>query len=184
MTRALYRAYDGALYNVMRTSDNTTKDIKVVSAGGIADSAAHDAFCGGHVCVVQRIYDQSPKQNHLGIEDGASNLGPPRNAQDRGVNFTDPRSKATLGGKEVYAAFFAGSPTEDHHFIGQGYSNRTAQGTARGDEPQSMYVVLSGRYFNGGCCFDYGNAENKSDGKAVPMYDGSVCDLKQGARNF
>jgi len=30
--------------------------------------------------------------------------------QDLGVNFTDPRSKTTLSGQKVYAAFFAGAP--------------------------------------------------------------------------
>ena len=41
-------------------------------------------------------------QNHLGIEHGAPNLGPPRNTQDLGVNFTDPKSKASLGGSPVF----------------------------------------------------------------------------------
>ena len=34
--------------------------------------------------LVQRIYDQSPRQNHLGIEHGGGNLRPPRNMQDLG----------------------------------------------------------------------------------------------------
>jgi hypothetical protein len=175
MTRALFGDYAGPLYSVMKKPENTTKDIFVVRAGGVADSASQDTFCGNSVCIVQRIYDQSSMQNHLGIEHGASNLGPPRNVQDSGVNFTDSRSKAMLSGKPVYSAFFAGSPTEDLHFKNaQGYSNRTARGTARGDDPQSMYVVLSGRYWNSGCCFDYGNAENASEGKAGPMFDGSM----------
>ena len=46
--------------------------------------------------MVQRIYDQSPMQKHLGIEKGADDLVPPRNFQDRGVNFTDARSKVML----------------------------------------------------------------------------------------
>jgi len=151
MTRALYGSYAGALYNVMNAK-NDTKDIHVKSAGGIADAASQDAFCGQSLCVVQRIYDQSPLGNHLGIENGAPNLVPPRNIQDLGVNFTDPRSKATLGGEPVKAAFFAGDPRgSGHPFFGQGYSNRTARGTAQGDEPQSMYSVFSGQHFGGGC---------------------------------
>ena len=148
--------YTGPLYNLKRGSGggSATKDVSVINAGGVADTKAHEAFCGTGVCIVQTIYDQSPHGNHLGIEDGASNLGPPRNAQDSGVNFTDPRSKAVLGGRPVYAAFFAGSwsggstPTD---FVGQGYSNRTARATAVGDEPQSMYAVFGGNYYNGGC---------------------------------
>ena len=49
-TRALYAAYDGPLYQIMRQSDGKTLDIGVVksSAGdpcGYADAAAQDAFC-------------------------------------------------------------------------------------------------------------------------------------------
>jgi hypothetical protein len=179
MTRALYQAFDGALYRLVKAPDNTTADIRVKSAGGTADAAAHDAFCGSSsACVVQAIYDQSPMQNHLGLEGPAQrghNINPLRNIQDLGVNFTDPRSKATLGGQPVFAAFFAGAPGgyDGKPFIGQGYSNRSARGTAQGDEPETMYAVMgnpkepiSGR---GNCCFDYGNAErwNASGTKCV-----------------
>eukprot|EP01052_Picozoa_sp_SAG31_P033185 SAG31_NODE_3718_length_3951_cov_2.903686_5_plen_57_part_00 len=37
--------------------------------------------------------------------------------------------------------------------MGQGYSNRTAVGTAVGDEPETLYAVFGGRYFNDMCCF-------------------------------
>ena len=54
-----------------------------------------------------------------------------------GVNFSDSRSRAMLGGERVYAAFFAGAatlaPDPSNEFVGQGYSNRTATGTATGD---------------------------------------------------
>ena len=83
MTRALYVAYSGPLYSVQNIQ-NATRDIYVQHAGGVADAASHNAFCGRSLCVVQRIYDQTPMQNHLGIEKGADDLVPPRNAQDRG----------------------------------------------------------------------------------------------------
>ena len=142
---------------------------------------AHDSFCGRAAtskCFVRRIYDQSPRQNHLGIEHGAHNLIPPRNVQDNGVNFTDPRSKAKIGDHLIYGAFFAGDvpfPGQTPRFQGQGYSNRTAQGTARGDEAQSLYALFGGGHYGGGCCFDYGNAENvNGSGQAGPMYNGSM----------
>jgi hypothetical protein len=125
MTRALFGAYAGPLYNVMKP-DKTAQDIHPKSAGGVADGAAHATFCGApDACTVQKIYDQSPMQNHLGIEHGAPNLGPPRNMLDRGVNFTDPASKASVGGSPVYAARFVGdnslpSPLSGKHFNGQG----------------------------------------------------------------
>jgi hypothetical protein len=126
---------------------------------------------------VQCIFDQSPMQNHLGIEHGAKNLKPPRNIQDLGVNFTHLESRAVVGGKPVYAAYFEGDKNftkPPKPFSGQGYSNRTARGTARGDEPQSIYAVLGGQHMIGGCCFDYGNAENVTHGMGGPMFDGAM----------
>ena len=42
--RALFGAFNGALYQVKRASDNTTIDISVVSTGGYAD-AASQVYC-------------------------------------------------------------------------------------------------------------------------------------------
>src|SRR5881409_1820063 len=52
-TRALYAAYNGPLYQVLRQSDGKTLDIGVVrpvaspvpDAGGYANASAQDAFC-------------------------------------------------------------------------------------------------------------------------------------------
>src|SRR5476651_2170909 len=55
-TRALYAAYNGPLYQVLRQSDGKTLDIGVVqpgadgSAGGYANAAAQDAFCANTYC--------------------------------------------------------------------------------------------------------------------------------------
>ena len=46
--RALLGAYSGSLYKVKRASDSTTKDIGVVSPGGLADTATQDTFCVGN----------------------------------------------------------------------------------------------------------------------------------------
>src|SRR5206468_9747139 len=43
--RALLGAYSGNLYKVKRASDGMTKDIGLVSPGGLADTATQDAFC-------------------------------------------------------------------------------------------------------------------------------------------
>ncbi len=56
-TRALYAAYSGNLYQVRRSSDNTTLNIGTVSAGGVANSAAQDSSCSGTTCVITEIYD-------------------------------------------------------------------------------------------------------------------------------
>src|SRR5512142_355336 len=72
-TRALYAAYHGPLYQVLRQSDGKTLDIGVVQPsaspvpdpGGYADAAAQDKFCAGTYCWISIIYDQSPKHNDL-----------------------------------------------------------------------------------------------------------------------
>merc|ERR1712094_160307 len=43
-----------------------------------------------------------------------------------------------------------------------------------GDDAQSQYAVFGGRYFNKGCCFDYGNAENVISGQEGKLEDGTM----------
>ena len=145
LSRALYSQYAGPLYRVVRSPGNASLDIGLRTPGGAADSAVHDSFCGNSTCTVERTYDQSPLGNHLGIGHGPSFLNGPRGAQDRGVNFADrSRPQAILGGRKVYAAYFAGTGTAPHgkEFAGQGYSNRTAVGTAECEESQTIYAGL------------------------------------------
>eukprot|EP00054_Salpingoeca_dolichothecata_P022915 m.151394 g.151394 ORF g.151394 m.151394 type:complete len:331 (-) comp24506_c0_seq1:41-1033(-) len=152
--RALYGTYAGPLYQVRRSSDNTTLDIAPLSPGGVANSAAQDKFCVGTDCVIQRIYDQSPRGNHLDTAPPGGHVHSP----DKGTNAT--RNRITIGGRAVYGAYFEG---------GMGYRNDNTSGVATGDEAQSMYMVVAGDHYNGGCCFDYGNAEtdNDDDGKGT-----------------
>lgn len=146
VVRALYAAYTGPLYQVRRGIDNATFDVPVMGPGGYANAMKQGAFCGPSSCVVLRIYDQSPMQNHLGV-------APPGGAaphNDHPVNAT--RWPITAGGHPVYAAYFEGG-----HW--QGYRNDTTTGVATGNEPETLYMVTSGQHVNSGCCFDYGNAE-------------------------
>ena len=46
VTRALFANYSGRLYQVNRTRDGALLDIHALTAGGYADAAAQDAFCG------------------------------------------------------------------------------------------------------------------------------------------
>jgi len=150
MVRALYGAYNGPLYQVKR-QDNATMDIHVLAAGGFANSSAQDSFCGQSNCVVQVIYDQSPMMNHLNPAPGGGAQPHP----DKPVNAK--RAKVTVGGHAVYSAYFEG---------GMGYRIDRTRGVATGNNPETMYMVTSGKHVNGGCCFDYGNAEvnNNDDG--------------------
>lgn len=144
VVRALYGAFDGSLYLVQRSKDNATKEIGVTAAGGFADSASQDAFCGMSMCTIVKIFDQSSKQNHI----ATAPPGGAARAPDKGVNAS--KSRIMVGGHPVYAAVFEG---------GMGYRNETTTGIAIGDEPESMYMVTAGKHYNDKCCFDYGNAE-------------------------
>jgi hypothetical protein len=177
LSRALFAAFDGPLYRVRNNATNATRDVGVVSAGGIADVAAQERFCGAALCVVEAIYDQSPGANHLGREKGFAFLPPPRNSQDAGVNLT-AQSRVSLAGHPVYSAVF-----DSHCDVGSGrscdglqagYSNRTAQGTAVGDEPQTVYALFDGRHYNTGCCFEFGNAEKNETRLSGSMEAASV----------
>jgi hypothetical protein len=148
--RALAGAYSGNLYQVKK-ADGTTKDIGVLTPGGFANAATQDTFCAGTTCTISIIYDQSGKGNHL----TSAPAGGAKNSPDNEANAT--ALKLTASGHSVYAV---------HIPAGVGYRNDKATGIATGDQPESEYMVTSGNYFNGGCCFDYGNAEtnNKDDG--------------------
>lgn len=49
---------------------------------------------------------------------------------------------------------------------GFGYHVDKTTGIATGNDPESIYAVMSGTHYNGGCCFDYGNSEvnDRDDG--------------------
>src|SRR5580765_817147 len=63
-TRALYASYNGPLYQVKRQSDDKILDIGMI-VDGYANAAAQDAFCANTICLINLIYDQSGKGNHL-----------------------------------------------------------------------------------------------------------------------
>lgn len=118
---------------------------------GFANSAAQDTFCAGTDCTISRIYDQSPRLNHL----DTAPAGGAHWLPDAGVNAT--KNKITIGGNPVYGAYFEG---------GMGYRCDKTTGVATGDNAETLYMIVAGKHYNGGCCFDYGNAEtnNLDDG--------------------
>ena len=139
MVRALYTGYAGALYVVRRNSDNATKSVGLLAKGGYADSAQQDAFCAGTDCTVTRIVDQSPNGNHLDVFPQGWNGHP--TPEDSGVNAS--RDRHTVGGHPVYSAWFE---------PGDGYRNDGTVGVAVGEEPESMYMVTSGKHYDDQCC--------------------------------
>ncbi|MGW3964570.1 arabinofuranosidase catalytic domain-containing protein [Amycolatopsis sp. NPDC005003] len=175
-TRALYGAYSGSLYQVRRASDNTTRDIGVLSAGGVADAAAQDAFCAGTTCLITVIYDQSGRNNRLTQAPPGGFQGPAPGGYDNLANAA--AAPTTVGGQKAYGVFVA---------PGTGYRNNNATGTATGDQPEGMYAIFDGTHYNGGCCFDYGNAERNSrdngNGTMEAIYFGNIKVWGYGAGN-
>ena len=163
-TRALYDAYNGTLYSVRRASDNATTEIGLLQVGGVADSAAQDAFCGTSDCFISKIFDQSPQKNHLAAAPAR------RGHVDLEVNAT--REPITLGGNKVYGAYFEQGPLKHTpKEVGMGYRNDTTTGIAKGDEPETIYMVTAGDHYNAACCFDFGNAENRIGDAGAGMYN-------------
>jgi len=161
-TRSLYAAYNGPLYQIKRESDGKTLDIgllqpvasPVPDSGGYADAAAQDAFCAGTICVINLIYDQSGKGNHLYQAAPGTFKGPAKG----GFN-TQPiadMAPMTIGGHKAYGVFI---------MPGMGFRNNNATGIAIGDEAEGIYSVMDGTHYDSGCCFDYGNAS--TNGRAV-----------------
>ena len=155
-TRALYASYDGPLYQVKRLSNNAVRDIGVVAptakpvpdAGGYADAAAQDEFCANTTCLITKVYDQSPMHNDLTQAPRGAFSGPAMG----GFNNLPVADMApvTVSGHKAYGVFIE---------PGMGLRNNDTRGIAVDDQPEGMYWVLNGKHFNGGCCFDYGNAE-------------------------
>jgi hypothetical protein len=171
-TRALYAAYSGNLYQVRRSSDNTTLNIGTVSAGGVANAAAQDTFCSGTTCVITEIYDQSGHGNNLtDAPAGGAASGP-----DALANAT--AAPAVVDGAKVYGVYIA---------AGDGYRDDSTSGIATGDAAEGEYAVLDGTHSNNGCCFDYGNAETNNDddgaGAMEAIYFGTETAWGRGSGN-
>jgi hypothetical protein len=145
--RALFSAYSGNLYQVKRTSDGTTRNIGTLAAGGYANAAAQNSFCAGTSCTITKIYDQTSEHNNLTIEGPGGNGG-----QDVGADAT--ALPVLAGGHQVYGVYVT---------AGVGYRDNATHGIATGGAAQDEYMVAGGSHVNGGCCFDYGNAETSGD---------------------
>ncbi|MGW4945692.1 arabinofuranosidase catalytic domain-containing protein [Actinoplanes sp. NPDC004185] len=157
-TRALYGSYSGNLYQVRRSSDNTTRNIGLRGAGGTADGTAQDAFCGGTTCVITVVYDQSGRGNDLWYQ-GSSVV--PGSTQSRPATATS--ESLTVSGAKAYSLFInpGNSYWRDGHLTG----------VPTGSAPEGMYAVLSGTHVNNGCCFDYGNSETTRAADAAGAMD-------------
>ncbi|WP_448663915.1 arabinofuranosidase catalytic domain-containing protein [Sphingomonas sp. CJ20] len=158
-TRALLSGYEGPLYQVRRDSDGRLLDIGIVrhadSAAGYADAAAQDRFCAGTLCVITILYDQSGKANHLfQAPPGPLYPGPAKGAFDA-LPIAD-MAPITIAGHKAYGVYI---------MPGMGFRNNNARDLPINDEAAGIHVVVDGKHFSNGCCFNYGNAS--TNGLAV-----------------
>src|SRR5581483_2269274 len=72
-------------------------------------------------------------------------------------------------GQKAYGVFVA---------PGTGYRDDHTTGIATGDSAEGEYAIFDGTHFNGGCCFDYGNAETSNNdtgnGHMEAIYFGNI----------
>jgi len=177
-TRALYASYNGPLYQIMRQSDGKTLDIGVVQpsrgdAGGYADAEAQDRFCANTYCWITTLYDQSGHSNNL-VQAPHGGFNGPAMGGFNNVPVAD-WAPVTIMGHKVYGVFIA---------PGMGLRWDDAHGTAVDDQAEGQYWVVNGRHYNGGCCYDYGNAETDSrddgDGTMETAYFGNATPWYHG----
>jgi hypothetical protein len=169
--RALYATFAGPLYQVKK-ADGTVLDIPPVVAGGLANAAAQDTFCGVDACTISIIYDQSGKGNHL-------TKSPP--GEQKPTGSVEANAKAvpiTLKGGKAYGV---------HITPGVGYRDNLPCGTVTGDNAETEYMLAAGTFSNGGCCFDYGNMETTSrddgEGTMEAVYFGTCTIWGKGGGN-
>ena len=86
-----------------------------------------------HICQkIVQVFDQSPMKNHLG-------------ARHKLVNASEHKVTVGAANTPVYGMWF--DP-------GYGYHVDKTKGVALGNEPESIYAVMSGDHYNGHCCFE------------------------------
>lgn len=163
MMRALFAAYDGELFQVRRASDAKTQDIGPASAGGTVDLTALSSFCSATTCSVSILYDQTSNANDL--------------PQATAANQPTVMYWSTSDGKKWPMAV-----TMNRQWL----RNRAkTTHIPTGSMSQTEYMVVHGAYFNGACCYDYGNMEStvRDDGAGTmsALYFGSSTDWTKGA---
>ncbi len=177
-TRALYKSYNGPLYQVLRQSDGKTLDIGVVQPkegdpGGYADASAQDAFCANTYCWITTLYDQSGKGNHL-VQAPRGGFSGPAMGGFNNIPVAD-MALVTIMGHKAYGVFIE---------PGMGLRWNDAKGTAVDDQAEGQYWVINGHHYNSGCCYDYGNAETDSrddgDGTMETTYYGNATAWYRG----
>ncbi|WP_414641822.1 arabinofuranosidase catalytic domain-containing protein [Actinocrinis sp.] len=175
-TRALFGSYNGPLYQIQRSSDSSTLNIGLESAGGDVNAAPQVSFCSGTTCTITLLYDQSANGNNMPISPGSSCTGCSGGIGGANPNGSDIGANAmalpvTIGGQPAYGVL--------GNAQGIGYRNNSAKNVPTGSQPEGVYMLTSSNLTSNGCCFDFGSAEtNDSDdgnGTMNAIYYGTDC---------
>ena len=106
-------------------------------------------------------------------------MGPAGGAAGADTASSANAAQITIAGHEAYGVYINGS--------GNGYRDDATSGVATGDNPEGEYEVLDGTHYNGGCCYDYGNAETNNDddgaGTMEAIYFGNIKVWGYGSGN-
>ena len=162
--RKLASGYTGPLYQVRKggttatdgtganaktgiRTGGTTQDIGMI-AGGFADSAAQDAFCGTDTCTFSIIYDQSGKGNNLRVAPAGCYVDGSADLPDYESNAK--QKSVMVSGHKVYALY-----TNSR----EGYRNNATTGVPMGANmaSQGIYEVADATHAGTACCWDFGN---------------------------
>lgn len=176
-TRALSSKYTGFLYQVRKGgnktgSGGTTQDIGQI-AGGFADGAAQDTFCGTDTCTISLLYDQSGKKNDMKVAPAGCYTG---TAGEADYESDAKKKSITISGHKVYALYM------NSH---EGYRNNTPTSAPKGSDPQGIYEVADGTHAGSACCWDFGNAstDNCNQGTMNALFFGDATFWGSGQGN-
>lgn len=130
-TRPLYGAYSGPLYQVRRSSDNTTRDVRPLSVGGYAKTPLRT-----------RSVPTRPASSPSSTTSPAGTTGSPRRLRwfprprpGGWDNLADAKAAPiTIGGQKAYGVYIA---------PGTGYRNNNTNGVATGDQPEGIYATTA-----------------------------------------
>ena len=123
----------------------------------------HESLCPKEgECVIARIVDQSGNGNHLVPRDdrGVPHRGHPGQHGKYHYPVDASKHKIWVGGDNTQAYGMYFEP-------GMGYKNNKTTGVPTGDDPETMYAVMTGKRFGNGCCFDYGRKQSAITKKGV-----------------
>jgi hypothetical protein len=158
LARRMLAAYTGNLFQVTRTSDNTTLNVGTLSTG-IVNAAAVTSFCAGTTCVISEIYDQmnTPANGNNLTKDVAYGKYPAP------VGWTTPASGLTIPIARIV-------PGEGYYQSGPGCgsiaSGCSTVNMPMGNSAITAYMIVEDTSEGGvadGCCGQYGDTESPTE---------------------